>query len=179
MPVFTAPLVGFALGALFALAARRAASREVEHELPPRAVATVTAFALLVFGPGVGYFTAFATDWSLGYLLDARRVPSAVLLLAVLVEIASVPLGFSLAARVTRGKDARALVGFVAVPAALALAVLVAAGSRLLVAGTHAQVTRGAGGLPLSDSPLGKALLFANLCVLAGAAWTFVRVRDA
>lgn len=179
MPLFTAPLVGFALGALFAFAARRAVSREVEHELPPRALAAVAAFALLVFGPAVGYFTAFATDWSLGYLLDGRRIPSALLLFAVIAEVASVPLGFSLASRAARGKDARVLLAFSFGPAALALVVLAAAGSRFLVSGTYAQVTRGAGGLPLSGSPLGNAVLFANLCIVAGAVWTFVRVRDA
>src|SRR4029078_4965053 len=81
MPALLAPLVGFSLGVLFSWAAAEELARSGGPLGGARSFSIVVLFSLLIYGPFSGYFLTYATDWSLAYLVDGRRVPSALLLI--------------------------------------------------------------------------------------------------
>ena len=177
MPALLAPLVGFSLGALFAWAASDELSRSSGSVLGTRSLAIVVLFAFLVFGPFAGYFLTYAPDWSFAYELDARRVPSAALLLLVLVDIAIVPIGFAVGALRARHRRLVPILPFITVPLAIA-AVLVAVFSRkLAMYGSFGQVTRGFGAVPLAGSPVGYAVLWFDACLVLAAFQTTRELR--
>lgn len=173
VPAFVTPFVGFALGALlawFSAAApgRPGALRAIEAraaKAPPRGrpLALVALFAALVFTPVCAYFLIFAPDWSFAYLLDARRVPSAVDLLLLLLDAGSVLAGF-LAARGSL-RTATVLAG---VPLAIALLAVFLLSRRLAVDGTYRQIEGNFGGHPVAGGPLGYALLWMHTMLAAG-----------
>ncbi|WP_433935099.1 hypothetical protein AB3662_10675 [Sorangium cellulosum] len=189
MPAFVAPLVGFALGALlawFSAAAphRPGALRAAEPRLSPgprdRPLALVSLFAVLVFAPVCAYFLVFAPDWSFAYLVDTRRIPSAVDLLLLLLDAASVPAGFAAAhrfassagGRPTAQGAVRALAVFGGAPIAIALVAVLALSRRLALDGTYRQVEGDFGVHPVAGGPLGYALLWMYTMLAAGFAVT-------
>ncbi len=189
MPAFVAPLVGFALGALlawFSAAAphRPGALRAAEARLAPgprdRPLALVFLFAVLVFAPVCAYFLVFAPDWSFAYLVDTRRIPSAVDLVLLLLDVVSVPAGFAAAQRFaasaggrpTAQRSVRALAIFAGAPLAIALIAVVALSRRLGIDGTYRQVEGDFGVHPVAGGPLGYALLWMHTMLAAGFAVT-------
>lgn len=178
MPAMLGPLVGFALGVVFAWAAGEELARTSGSLFATRAMAIVVLFSFLVFGPCAGYFVTYATDWSLAYLVDGRRVPSALLLVIVGVDIVSVPIGFALGAARAREHRLFALWPLATVPLAIAAVVVAVLSRRLGVYGTQAQVTRGFGVVPLAGSPAGWAVLWFDACLCAACAWTIRELRE-
>jgi hypothetical protein len=177
MPAPLAPLVGFALGVLFAWAGGEEISRASGSLLGTKSLAIVVLFAFLVYGPFSGYFVTYATDWSFAYTVDGHRLPSALLLLLVLVNIAAVPIGFAIAGSRVRARRKIALLPMLTVPLALS-AIFVAAFSRKLsLYGTYGQVARGFGVTPLAGSPVGYAILWFDACLLLAGAWTVRELR--
>jgi len=177
MPALVGPLVGFAIGVLFAWAASEELARSHGTILGTRGLAIVVLFGFLVFGPFAGYFVTYATDWSFAYLLDGRRTPSALLLMLVLADIGSVPLGFAVGARRAQQRKIVTVLPWITVPLAL-VAIFVAVFARKLgVHGTFGQVSRGFGGATLSGSPVGHAILWLGACLVAGIAWTAQELR--
>jgi hypothetical protein len=63
------------------------------------------------------------------------------------------------------------------VPLALAAVVVGVLARRLALYGTYAQVQRGGSADPLPGSPVGYAVLWFLLCLLAGIAWTTRELR--
>lgn len=177
MPAPVAPLVGFSLGVLFAWAAADELARSSGPLGATRSLPVVTLFALLVYGPFVGYFLTYATDWSLAYLIDGRRVPSALLLLAFVVDMASVLAGFAAGASAARGRRMVSLLPMGLVPMALGALFVGVLSRRLALYGTYNQVTRALGAAPLAGSPLGVAVLWFHVCLLAGTSWTLRELR--
>ena len=177
MPAALAPLVGFVLGVVFAWAAGAELSRTPVSLVATRALAIVVLFAFLVYGPFAGYFVTYATDWSLAYLVDGRRVPSALLLVIVLVDIASVPAGFAVGA--TRAREHRlfSLLPLATVPLAIAAVAVAVFSRRLAVFGTYAQITRSFGAVPLAGSAAGWAILWFFACLAFASAWTIRELR--
>lgn len=172
MPVPFAPLLGVALGAVLAWIA---APELVRHDGPivaSRPFAVVAAFAALVWLPAVGYFVAFHGDWSYVYVVSWQRVPSAIDLGLVLLAALAVVGGFSLAVRPVRRRRFGPVVALVVVPAAVALAGLVASARRLAVSGTYAQFHGDFGTQPIGASTLGKGVLLMGAVVFLGVAWT-------
>src|SRR5512145_1494593 len=96
MPVLIAPLVGLLLGVLFAWMAREDLARSERGPFASAALVLAIGFGFLVHGPAVGYFLAYAPDWSLAYLLDSQRVPTIVDMLALLLSAASPTIGYLL-----------------------------------------------------------------------------------
>ncbi|WP_438019260.1 hypothetical protein WMF18_09395 [Sorangium sp. So ce315] len=189
MPAFVAPLVGFALGALlawFSAAAphRPGAPRAAEPRLAPgargRPLALAALFSVLVFAPVCAYFLVFAPDWSFAYLVDTRRIPSAVDLVLLLLDAASVPAGFAAAhrfassggGRPTPQRAVRALAVFGGAPLAIALVAVLALSRRLALDGTYRQVAGDFGVHPVAGGPLGYALLWMYTMLAAGFAVT-------
>lgn len=189
MPAFVAPLVGFALGALlawFSAAAphRLGALRAAEPRLAPgaraRPLVLVSLFACFVFAPVCAYFLVFAPDWSFAYLVDTRRIPSAVDLVLVLVNAASVPAGFAAANRFagsaggrwTAQRAVRALAVLAGAPLSIALLAVIALSRRLALDGTYRQVEGDFGVHPVAGGPLGYALLWMYTMLAAGFAVT-------
>jgi hypothetical protein len=189
VPAFVAPLVGFALGALLAwfsavAAHRPGALRAAEPRLSPgpsgRPLALVTLFAVLVFAPVCAYFLVFAPDWSFAYLVDTRRIPSAIDLLLLLLDAASVPAGFAAvqAYVATAGagpaaqRSVRALALLAGAPLSMALIAVIALSRRLALDGTYRQVEGDFGVHPVAGGPLGYALLWMYTLLAAGFAVT-------
>lgn len=188
VPAFVAPLIGFALGALlawFSAAAPRLPAPLRAGE-PRKSLATrgrplvlVALFAGLIFTPVCAYFLVFAPDWSFAYLIDSRHVPSAVDLLLLLLDAASVPAGFvAMHAAATAGgsptvqRSARAVAALAGAPLAIAVIALLALSRRLALDGTYRQVAGDFGVQPVAGGPLGYALLWMHTMLAAGFAVT-------
>jgi uncharacterized membrane protein YsdA (DUF1294 family) len=177
MPALLAPFVGFSLGVFFSWASAAELARGVGPLVIARPFALVTLFALLGFVPALGYFLTFAADWSLAYLLDTRRVPSAALLLVALVGGGAVLAGFAVGARQVRARRPVSLLPLMTVPLALAAVLLAAFARNLALFGSYVQVRRQLGTEPIAGSSLGYAILWVDACLLASALWTARELR--
>jgi hypothetical protein len=171
MPAPLGPLVGFSLGVVLAWLGRAAADTDAPRGRP-RPTLLVSLFATLVFAPACGYFIVFAGDWSLAYLFDSRAIPSAVELLLIAADAASVLAGFETGRRVIRRRALRAAAALAAAPLVPALLFLVLFYSRLRIEGTYHQVRSDFGTQPVAGGPLGYALLWMNAALVAGFALT-------
>jgi hypothetical protein len=167
MPAFLGPLVGFALGVALAWLAREEAARADDRRLGARGVIAAL-YGALVFAPAAAYFLVFAGDWSYAYLLDSRAVPSAIELGLVILDAASVPLGFLAARRA--GRDLRLTAALGALPAAISAGAALALYPKLRIAGTFHQVKGDFGTQPVAGSPTGWAILWMGALALAGFA---------
>jgi hypothetical protein len=177
VPALLSPLVGFLLGVAFAWSAAAELGRAHSAELATRSVAVVALFSLLVFAPASAYFLAFAPDWSYAYMLDTHRLSGAADLIVVLLAVASVPLGFVLAAGSVREKKPGALLRLAAVPCLAAVTFLIVALPRLSVDATYAQYHGDFGVRSVAGSPLGYALLWMDSVLAGGALWTARALR--
>jgi len=169
LPIPTQLLFTFASGLLMALVAR------ADLRGNPNAVVLTPSFAAyltyvgLVLLPGSLYFYLFHGDWYLLYLVDTQRVPSALVVLACLLQLALGAGAFLLGAACVRKQRepwAGALAG---VAVSLAVAALVLARDRLLVVGSYAQY-RGDFGLRPLEGPLLQAVVCITLLSLLGLA---------
>lgn len=176
MPAPLVPLVGFALGAAFAWAARDdlagAGSRLVSPSL-----AVVLLFALLVFLPACGYFLVFEPAWAYFYILEGARRFSALNLLTLMSAIASLPAGFLAASAPARAQRPLDVARLALIPAAVALVVVLSGLPRLAVRASYTQYHGDFGTEPLAGSSLGWAVLWATLVVTAAAIYTAVYLR--
>lgn len=171
MPAPLGPLVGLALGALFAWFASDGANRG-KASLTVAPLALVALFALLVFTPVAGYFIAFAPDWSYAYLIDASRRLGALHIIVLLADIASVPIGFAFALRGVRTTFSPVLVRLLGLPLLGASVFVAVFLPRLSVEATYAQFHGDFGTRPAAGGPLGYALIWSTLILAAGATWT-------
>jgi hypothetical protein len=159
-----------------------AAALAAAHELriSPRPIvladsfAAFAAFLLLLLLPVSVYFYVFHGDWFMLYLVDVRRVPSALALFGFLAELAIGFLGFVFSAVCVRNQRnpwvVTALVGCLIG----SLGVVALYPERLRVLGTFRQYQGGFGLLPYGGSLLQGALAMGGLLVVGG---TFLLVR--
>ncbi|HEX4338028.1 MAG TPA: hypothetical protein VH062_19095 [Polyangiaceae bacterium] len=176
MPVAVVPLVGIALGALFAWAGMEELSR-VGGSSGSRALVVSALFGAFVFAPACGYFQAFFPDWSYAYWLDALERPVAIDLALVVVDAVSVPLGLALFARSAASRRTGALARGIAIPSFVAGLALIAMLPRLRIVGTYAEFHGDFGTEPLTGSPVGYALIWMIGIVAAAATWTLQVLR--
>lgn len=177
MPAFIAPLVGTGIGVGFAAAASDTLARGQGSGATSRVLIVVAVFSLLIFAPLCGYFLAFSPDWSYAYLIDSKRLPSALDLSLVLVDAASIPLGFAIAARRARLRQVNAalqLLGPLCVLCVLALIILF---PRLSVLGTYAQFHGDFGTRSVFHSSLGYAMVWLNGVLIGSVIWTARKLR--
>ena len=177
MPAPIAPLVGFVLGVCFAWAAAGRGSHASAADLTGRPLLIVSLFSFLVFAPVCVYFAAFAPDWSYAYLIDSHRLPGAVDLAAILVDVASVPAGFGVATRRARDRKPGVHLRVAALPLLLGATFIVAAFPQLGVHATYAQYHGDFGTQSVAGSPLGYALLWMDCILLLGAGFTARALR--
>ena len=179
MPAPLAPLIGFALGIAFAWWAREelARSQASAGGIGSRSLVIVTLFATVVFAPIGSYFLAFEADWSYAYFIDTRRIPSALQLALVLVDAASVPIGFVVAASYARSRKLVPVLTLATSPAVLVLACLAVAAGRLGIQASYAQFHGDFGTRPIAGSSLGYALLWMDALLVLGAVWTTRQVQ--
>ncbi len=170
MPAPLAPLVGFALGVLLAWLARP--SESPDERLWDRPTLAVALYALFVYAPASAYFAVFAADWSFAYLLDGRAIPSALLLVLVLLDAAAPVLGFLAGRRALARPSLPALTWLAALPLLGATIPLVALHARFGIDATYDQVQSDFGTRPLAGSPLGYAILWMDGLLVAGAVFT-------
>jgi hypothetical protein len=178
MPAPLAPFIGFALGVAFAWCARDELARSQSAAgIGSRSLVIVTLFATIVFAPIAGYFLAFEADWSYAYLIDTRRIPSALELALVLVDAASVPIGFAVAASYARGRRLAPVLTLGTSPALFVAACIALAAGRFGVQATYTQFHGDFGTRPASGSSLGHALLWMDALLVLGAVWTARQVQ--
>lgn len=111
MPIPSALLVGFLLGAVFAWVSRDELARdrdsarlEAKGWLVSQSMLVVLAFSGFVYAPMIGYFAAFHGDWFYLYVYPYARIPSAVNLGLVLLSALAVPVGTHMATPAARAK---------------------------------------------------------------------------
>lgn len=171
MPAWIGPLLGFALGAVFAWFCHAEAEHEDDESFRAR-TAIVALFGALVFAPVCAYFLLFASDWAYAYLVDSRRVPSALTLVLIVIDGLLVPAGFVVAQRAFFHRAERIATALAAVPLGTAVVTLILAARRLSLDGSYFQVTSRFGTRPLNASPLGLAVVWMLGMVVVGAALT-------
>lgn len=164
MPALVGPFVAFLLGVALAWLGRE---HDDDRVLSPR-TAIVALFASLVFAPVSAYFLIFAGDWSFGYLLDTRAVPSAVELCLVLLDAALVLAGLLAGRAAVRRRSDRGLLALGVFPSLVIVGLLFAFFPRLRVEGTYHQVKSAFGTEPVAGGPLGYAILWMDGLLVAG-----------
>jgi hypothetical protein len=178
MPAPLAPLVGFALGVVFAWWAREELARsQLSAGIGSRSLVIVSLFATLVFAPIGSYFLAFEADWSYAYFIDTRRIPSALQLALALLDAASVPVGFVVAASYARARKLVAVLTLGTPPVLLGLIGIAAFAGRLSIQASYAQFHGDFGTRPVAGSPLGYALLWMDSLLVVASIWTIHQVQ--
>jgi hypothetical protein len=172
VPILLAVLAGFFLGVAAAWLARAELGRIDAPIIATRPFYIVTGFAVFVYTPIFGYFVAFHGDWTYGYLVAWRRVPSAIDLALVLLAGASVLLGMAAAAPAARSRRLPVVAWLGIAPGAVFAIVLGMGARRLAVSASYAQYHGGFGVVPISSSALGKGVLAMAIVLTAGIVWT-------
>src|SRR5688572_2484451 len=168
VPVLSAPILGFALGA----GLYRSVARELARPIRPVAGASLlvaSVLGLFAYAPAVAVLLQAEPDWAYAYLVPADQLPRWVAPLHVLLDAASVPLGFGAALRACRGRPSFVKVWFW-VPCLLGLLPLLVAAPRLSVQASYEQFHGDFGVRSLAGGPLGYLLLW-SLAGLAAATW--------
>jgi hypothetical protein len=177
LPAPIAPLVGFVLGVAFVWAASDDLLPSDSPRPASRSVLVVALFSLLVFAPICAYFLAFTPDWSYGYLIDSERVPTAASLALVLLDVASVPAGFLVAASYARGRSTGPLLRIAGLPLLLAALFVAATLKRLSLDATYAQYQGDFGTRSVAGTPLGYALVWMTAVLVLASGWTLHLLR--
>jgi hypothetical protein len=176
MPAPTGPLLGLALGSLFAWAASEGPARGKDAvALGP--LALVCLFSLGVFAPTAAYFIAFEPDWSYAYLLDAGRRLGVLHAGVLLADVASVPVGFVLALRSPERAAVTTLIRLAGIPLIAVAVFVIILFPRLSVQATYAQFHGDFGTRAVAGGPLGYALIWTSLVLVGAAAWTAYALR--
>lgn len=176
MPLPAIVLCAFATGVAAALAGRTEIKLSPRPPLLTRAFAAYASLTALVIVPISIYFYVFHGDWFLLYLMDVRRIPSAIALVGFVLEAGIGALGFVLGATLARGQ--REAAGGVIVAAALiaAVAVVFVARDRLAVVGSYAQYVGGFGLTTVGEGPMLHGLLAMGGFLLVGSGLVVGRI---
>jgi hypothetical protein len=175
LPLFTQLLLTIATGLAAALAARSDLRVSPKPAAFSRAFLAYLLFAGLVLVPYSVYFYLFHGDWYLLYLVDTGRVPSAVVLVGCLLEIALGAGGFLLGASLIRTQRDPWLGASIGATVALGLAVIPVARPRLSVVGSYAQY-QGDFGLAAYGGALLQGTLWMSLWLVLGLGYLLYRL---
>jgi hypothetical protein len=142
-----------------------------------RPFAVVGGLAVFLYAPVVAYFAALHGDWAYLYFVPWRKIPSAVDLALVLVSVASVAGGFVIAVPSAIAKRGEHLTRLAAIPAVLAIVIVVLGARRLGVSASYAQFHGDFGTLPIGRSTLGRGVLASWIALSAGVFWALRALR--
>lgn len=159
VPIPTHLLFTAASGLLAALAARADLRGSPQASVLSHAFFAYLLYAGLVLVPASLYFYVFHGDWFLLYAVDVQRIPSALVLLACLLEVALGAGAFLLGATFVRSQRepwAGALIG---VLVSVGVALVPLARRRLSVVGSYAQFHGDFGLVPFGGTLLQGVLL--------------------
>lgn len=154
MPFPSLLCIAFASGIATAVAGRSELRLSPRPTVLTRSFAAFMVFAGLVLVPISAYFYIFHGDWFLLYVVDVRRIPSAVALVAFGVEAGIGALGFLLGAVLIRAQRDAVAVALSILSAAAAGLVIVPALGRLSMVGSFAQFRGSFGLTPYGSGPL-------------------------
>jgi len=177
MPMPTLLCLAFASGVAAALAGRSELRVSPRPALLTRTAGAYGLFAGLVLVPITIYFYVFHGDWFLLYLIDVRRVPSAVALVGFILEVLIGAGGFAAGAALVRGQRERVATGLAIAACAGALAVVVAGRDRLSVVGSYAQFQGGFGLEPYGSGTLLSGTIVMTLILGLGVAYLLFRLH--
>ena len=172
MPLPFAPFVGFLVGLGLAWAARADIGNNDGPLFASRPFVVATGLACFVYAPLVAYFVAFHGDWAYLYLVDWRRVPSAIDLALVLFAATCVPLGTIVALPAARARRLGTLVRIGAGPAVVVCGLLAWGARRLVVSATYTQFHGDFGTESIASSALGRGILWMGIVGVLGIAWS-------
>jgi hypothetical protein len=172
VPIALALLLGFFSGVAFAWLARVELGRVDAPVITTRPFNVVIGFAALIYAPIVAYFVTFHGDWTYGYLVPWRRVPSAVDLALVILAGSSVLLGMIASAHAARARRLNVVAWLSVVPSALGVVLVAWGAGRLAVSASYAQYHGGFGVVSITSSALGRSVLLMAALLALGVAWT-------
>ncbi len=177
MPLPFAIPVGLLLGITLAWLARAELAKSDVPLMLSRPFLITLGLAALLFAPVVGYFAAWHADWAYLYVIEPRRIPSAVDLALVLLAASQLPIGFAIAAPWALAKRQA---HFLRATGALAGAIVVACAvfaRRLTVSGSYAQIHGGFGSVVVGKSALGRGILLSWVALALGYGLSVYAVR--
>lgn len=177
MPMPTLLCLALASGVAAALAGRSELRVSPRPALLTRSAAAYGLFAGLVMVPVSIYFYVFHGDWFLLYLVDVRRIPSAIALIGFILEILVGAGGFAAGAALVRGQRERAAVVLGSLAGVGAIAVVIAGRDRLAVVGSYAQFHGGFGLEPWGSGVLLQGTLAMTLILAIGLTYLLVRLH--
>jgi hypothetical protein len=177
LPLPTLLLLAVASGIAAALAAKAELRVSPRPAVLTRSFAAYAFFVAFVLVPVSVYFYAFHGDWFLLYLVDVRRVPSALALLGFIVEASVGVAGFALGATLVRAQRDGVAKAFLGAAVVGALAVVVGARERLAVVGTYAQYRGDFGLTSYTSGALLHGTLAMGLILLAGLGYLVLRLH--
>lgn len=177
MPLLATLALNFGLGALTALAAARELRASPRPSHHTRAFRALAAHEILVAMPIAGFLLARFTDWMVSYFVDGARLPSALLLVAVLGHGALAFVGFALGAHLLREHRPRVAALVAAAPALFALLAALIVRHRVGVVASYTQFRGGFGLTPLWQTATFGAALGLGAVWTAGAVHLLWSVR--
>jgi hypothetical protein len=177
LPLPSLLCIAFASGVASAIAGRSELRVSPRPALLTRSFGAYAIFLSVLLVPISVYFYVFHGDWYLLYLVDVRRVPSALALLSFMGHVALGAAGFLLGAGMVRSqRDVLAGLSAGAVTA-LGVGVFGLARARLSVVGTYAQYHRGFGLAPITESGLLDGGVLMSVLLVIGLAALLFRVH--
>ncbi|MBK8169642.1 MAG: hypothetical protein IPK60_04785 [Sandaracinaceae bacterium] len=133
-------------------------------------------FVAFVLVPVSVYFYTFHGDWSVLYIVDTRRIPSAIALFVFMLQAAFGAMGFGAGASFIRAQRDWLAATMSGVVSALAIVVVLLARRRLSVVGTYAQYQGGFGLTPYSNGPVLVGTIVMSVFLLGGFAYLVTRL---
>lgn len=179
MPLPTLLSLAFGTGIATAIAGRVELRVSPRPALLTRGFASYLLFAVLVLVPISVYFYVFHGDWFLLYLVDVRRVPSAVALLGFVGEALLGTAGFGLGAILVRSQRETLAGTLVALSLLLGGAVVPLARDRLAVVGSYAQYRGGFGLTAYGSGPILQGTLVMGGILVVAILYLILRLHFA
>jgi hypothetical protein len=176
VPLPTVVFLAFATGLAAAMAGRSELKISPRPALFTRSALAFAVFDFLVLVPASAYFYVFHGDWFLLYVLDVRRVPSAIALVGFVVLGLLAAGGFALGAGLVRAQREAWLSVLLAISALFGVGAVVAAADRLALVGSYAQYRGNFGLVSFFDAPIMIGSLAMSSIVAVGLAFLLVRI---
>lgn len=165
------------MGAASALAGAHELRLTPRHALFSSTFSAFAAFLVLLLVPVSVYFYVFHGDWFLYYIVDVRRIPSALALFGFAFEAAFGVLGFAIGASLVRSQRASWITYLLVGVGVVALGLPLLYPERLVLVGSYRQYQGRFGLVNYGGTLLQGGLLMGGILVL-GATFLVVRIRQ-